>query len=129
MAAERRFNRVARPCAKEHRYGPSNHSDDSFAQSVGESRRENSLPAPINSPHFLGASSRSDLDARLTAISRLVGSDLRAWHRSWTDYEPLGSNPLGRRFLHGATSRILLSWAILFDAATPAFRIRARCEE
>ena len=29
-----------------------------------------------------------------------------------------GSNPLGRRFLHGATSRILLSWAILFDAAT-----------
>jgi hypothetical protein len=31
---------------------------------------------------------------------------------------PVGSNPLGRRFLHGATSRILLSWAILFDAAT-----------
>ena len=30
----------------------------------------------------------------------------------------LESNPLGRRFLHGATSRILLSWAILFDAAT-----------
>jgi hypothetical protein len=25
-------------------------------------------------------------------ISRLVGSDLRAWWRFWTDYEPLGSN-------------------------------------
>src|ERR1700730_16551123 len=33
-AAERRSNRVARPCAEEHRYGPSNHSDDGFAQSV-----------------------------------------------------------------------------------------------
>jgi hypothetical protein len=33
-AAERRSNRVARPCAEEHRYGPSNRSDDGFAQSV-----------------------------------------------------------------------------------------------
>ena len=34
-AAERRSNRVARPRAEQHRYGPSNHSDDGFAQSVG----------------------------------------------------------------------------------------------
>jgi NAD(P)-dependent dehydrogenase (short-subunit alcohol dehydrogenase family) len=61
--AERRSNRVARPCAEEHRYGPSNHSDDGFAQSVGRITEGNSLPAPMNSPHFLGASSRSDLDA------------------------------------------------------------------
>jgi len=27
--------RAARPCAEEHRYGPSNHSDGGFAQSVG----------------------------------------------------------------------------------------------
>jgi hypothetical protein len=42
----------------------------------GESRKENSLPAPMNSPHFLGASSRSDLDAglpRFVVGSRLVG--------------------------------------------------------
>jgi hypothetical protein len=32
---------------------------------LGESRKGNSLPAPMNSPHFLGASSRSDLDAGL----------------------------------------------------------------
>jgi len=34
-AAEPRFNRMPRLCANEHRYGPSNHSDDGFAQSVG----------------------------------------------------------------------------------------------
>ena len=34
-AAEPRSNRAARPGAEEHRYGPSNHSDDGFAQSVG----------------------------------------------------------------------------------------------
>src|SRR5258708_3065839 len=44
MAAERRSNRVARPCAEEHRYGPSNHSDDGFAQSAGRIR-EGKLPS------------------------------------------------------------------------------------
>jgi len=34
----------------------------------GESRKENSLPAPMNSPHFLGAASRIDLDADLPRL-------------------------------------------------------------
>ena len=51
----------------------------------------------------------------MTTPARVRGSDTG---RQLQDDEPLGSNPLGRRFLHGATSRILLSWAILFDAAT-----------
>jgi hypothetical protein len=45
---------------------------------LGESRKGNSLPAPMNSPHFLGASSRSNLDAgfpRLVMGGRFVGSD------------------------------------------------------
>src|ERR1700687_5523758 len=29
--------------------------------------------------------------------SRLVGRDLRAWHRLWTDYGALGNNPLPLR--------------------------------
>ena len=33
------------------------------------------------------------IEAGLVTGSRLVGCDLRALHRSWTDYELLGSNP------------------------------------
>jgi hypothetical protein len=29
--------------------------------------------------------------AELVMLSRLVGSDLRAWHRFWTDYGALGA--------------------------------------
>src|SRR5438874_2329962 len=79
---ERRSNRVARPCAEEHRYGPSNHSDEGFAQSVGRITEGNSLPAPMNSPHFLGASSRSDLDAGLPRL--VIGSHLLSSDRSLT---------------------------------------------
>src|SRR5712692_4394907 len=32
-------------------------------------------------------------NGRLVPRSRLVGSDLRAWHRFWTDYGALGNNP------------------------------------
>src|SRR5258708_21072960 len=31
---------------------------------------------------------------RFVPISRLVGSDLRAWHRSWTDYGGTRKQPL-----------------------------------
>ncbi len=48
----------------------------------------------MNSPNFVRASSRSDLSAglpRLVMGSRLVGSDLRAWHRFWRDYGGTGN--------------------------------------
>jgi hypothetical protein len=98
-AAERRSNRVARPCVEEHRCGPSNHSDDSFAQSVGRIT-EGKLPPGVDEFTAIPrTSSPRDLDAglpRLLMGSRLVGSDLRAWHRFWTDDGPPGSNPVGR---------------------------------
>ncbi len=40
----------------------------------GESRKGNSLPAPMNSPNFVRASSRSDLDAGLPRL--VMGSRL-----------------------------------------------------
>src|SRR5260370_11238737 len=43
-AAERRPNRADRPCAEEHRYGPSNNSDYGFAQRVGAITEGKLLP-------------------------------------------------------------------------------------
>jgi hypothetical protein len=60
----------------------------------------------LSLPHVTSGASRED------------AAPHGAYRRLRADDGPLGSNPLGRRFLHGATSRILLSRAILFDAAT-----------
>ena len=47
----------------------------------------------------------------LVPRSRLVGSDLRAWHRSWTDHGQLGSNPVIRA--EGPSARTKWEWKIL----------------
>ena len=47
---------------------------------LSESQRENSLPAPMNSPNFVRASSRSDLNAGLPRLGFSEESAVTTWH-------------------------------------------------
>ena len=60
----------------------------------------------------------------LNQQKRVAGSDLRAWHRPWTDYGQVGSNPLGRKTRYSLKCQS--SWRALASTATRIIERPAR---